>query len=86
MKEEQDWLQREELIKATAHDRGFNCGLCLEDYSEGNIARVDVCRHGTCRECMRHHIGAQLEQRRWPIICAICVAEPDQPGELGGED
>lgn len=85
MEDDQLRLQREELLRAADTDKGFSCQLCLEDYSEGNIARVESCGHGTCRSCMRGHINSQLEQRRWPIICAICVAQLDRDDELGGE-
>ena len=53
----------------------FQCGICLEEESEEMVARVEPCRHGFCRNCLRDYLQKKLEDHRFPILCPICIAE-----------
>jgi hypothetical protein len=43
----------------------------LEDY----VTFLDPCRHKFCRNCIKNHIGSQLSERHFPILCPVCKAE-----------
>lgn len=81
-------LQMEEDRKALEHvramqgsDEGFKCEICMEFWSLGMVAHVDDCEHMICRDCMKGHIRAELDMKRWPITCPICRAEKrSEPG------
>jgi hypothetical protein len=64
--------QRAELAKST--QRLFVCGICLEQMPDDSIARPDPCGHTFCRDCLRGHVAARLDERRFPILCPTCAA------------
>jgi Ring finger domain len=64
--------QRTELSKSA--QRLFECGICMDEMPEDSIARPDSCGHSFCRECLRGHVSARLEERRFPILCPTCTA------------
>jgi hypothetical protein len=64
--------QRAELAKST--QRLFVCGICLEQMPDDSIARPDPCGHTFCRECLRGHVSARLDEHRFPILCPTCTA------------
>lgn len=53
----------------------FECGICLEKFSEDAVARVDVCDHAFCRDCLRNYIISKANDHRYPIPCPICMTE-----------
>ncbi|OCH90956.1 hypothetical protein OBBRIDRAFT_887305 [Obba rivulosa] len=53
----------------------FECGICLDKYSEEAIATVPGCRHAFCRECLRTFAAKTVEQHRYPIPCPLCMAD-----------
>ncbi|KAG8744095.1 hypothetical protein FRC10_010776 [Ceratobasidium sp. 414] len=55
----------------------FDCGICLDSFTDEAIAFVDECDHSCCRECMRSHVQSKIEERRYPIPCPFCVAGSD---------
>lgn len=81
-------LQMEEDRKALEHaramqgsDEGFKCEICMEFWSLGMVAHVDDCEHTICRDCMKGNIKAELDLKRWPIMCPMCRAENrSEPG------
>jgi hypothetical protein len=72
--------QREERMKNTR--RTVECGICMERHHGDRVAALDPCGHEFCRNCIKSHVGVQLAERRFPILCPICKAEgiKDEPG------
>ena len=58
----------------SAARRLFVCGICLEEMPSDSVARPDPCGHAFCRECLREHVFARLDERRFPIPCPTCTA------------
>ncbi|KXN84683.1 putative E3 ubiquitin-protein ligase ARI9 [Leucoagaricus sp. SymC.cos] len=69
--------QLEQMVRPT-----FECSICFEEYVEDSVARIDDCNHSFCRECLRGHAKAKIEERRFPIHCPMCIADRDnlKPG------
>jgi hypothetical protein len=53
-------------------DEGFECPMCLEDWSIQNVVELGQCGHRQCRACVRRLINAELELNHWPIVCSLC--------------
>jgi hypothetical protein len=64
--------QRAQLAKSA--QRLFECGICMEEMPDDSIARPDPCKHAFCRECLRGHVAARLDEHRYPILCPTCTA------------
>jgi hypothetical protein len=80
-------LQREfdEEYRAFSEQRLFECCICMEEMPVDSITRIDSCGHTFCRECLRGHITARLEERRFPILCPTCTANKSKSrGKAGG--
>ena len=76
-------VQRAEPTKSA--QRLFECSICMDEMPLGSIARIDSCGHTFCRECLRGHITARLDERRFPILCPTCTANKSKgKGETGG--
>jgi len=52
----------------------FECSICMEKMPADSFARIDTCGHTFCRECLRGHVTARLEEHRFPILCPTCTA------------
>jgi hypothetical protein len=63
--------QRTELAKSA--QRLFECGVCMEEMPYDSVARPDPCGHTFCRECLRGHVAARLDERKFPILCPTCT-------------
>ena len=61
-------IQRAEPTKSAQHL--FECSICMDEVPSGSIARIDSCGHTFCRECLRGHITARLDERRFPVQMA----------------
>lgn len=68
--------QREMLTKMAPNS--FQCAICLEDHAEDSIARVHGCNHPFCRECLRDYAKSKVGERRFPIICPVCLTDKDK--------
>jgi hypothetical protein len=55
----------------------------MDKHPEDHIIPLDPCGHKFCRDCIKNHIGAKLEEHRYPILCPVCTAEGDN-GDPGG--
>jgi hypothetical protein len=65
--------------------RFFECGICMDEMPVDSIARIDSCGHVFCRECLRGHVTARLDERRFPILCPTCTAAKGKgKGKIGG--
>lgn len=62
----------------------FQCSICFEDYVEDSIARVEGCSHPFCRECLRNYAKTKVAERRFPILCPVCITDKDTR-DPGGE-
>jgi hypothetical protein len=74
--------QRAKLSKST--QRLFECGICMEEMPNDSIARPDPCGHAFCRECLRGHVTARLNEHRFPILCPTCTAGKGKGKEAAG--
>jgi len=74
--------QHAELIKSA--QRLFECGICMEEMPDDSIARPDPCGHTFCRECLRGHVTARLDEHRFPILCPTCTAGKGKGKEAAG--
>jgi hypothetical protein len=74
--------QRTKLAKST--QRLFECGICMEEMLDDSIARPDPCGHAFCRECLRGHVTARLDEHRFPILCPTCTAGKGKGKEAAG--
>ncbi|EJD53500.1 hypothetical protein AURDEDRAFT_110336 [Auricularia subglabra TFB-10046 SS5] len=91
------WLEDQTTSPADARQSSevadnspFDCGICLETCPYDEVCYMQACKHKLCRECMRGHIVSSLEQRKYPIVCAICatdrnIREPSVISELDVE-
>ena len=75
-------LQRAELVNSP--QPLFGCSICMDDAPKDSIARIDSCGHTFCRECLRRHIVACLEERRFPVQCPTCTANKGKGKEQTG--
>jgi hypothetical protein len=74
--------QRTQLAKST--QRLFECGICMEEMPDDSIARPDPCGHPFCRECLRGHVTARLDEHRFPILCPTCTVGKGKGKEGAG--
>ena len=74
--------QRAELAKFA--QRLFECGICLEKMPVDSIARPDPCGHTFCRECLRGHVSARIDEHRFPVLCPSCTADKSKGKEVVG--
>jgi Ring finger domain len=74
--------QRAKLAKST--QRLFECGICMEEMPDDSIARPDPCGHAFCRECLRGHVAARINEHRFPILCPTCTAGKMKGKEAAG--
>jgi len=75
--------QRTELVESS--QQLFTCDICMEEMPVDSIAHPDSCGHTFCRECLRGHVTARLDEHRFPILCPSCTADKDKgKGPVGG--
>jgi Ring finger domain len=75
--------QRTELVGSSQPE--FTCDICMEEMPVDSIACPDPCGHTFCRECLRGHVTARLDEHRFPILCPTCTADKDKgKGSVGG--
>ena len=74
--------QRAELTKSA--QRLFECGICLDKMPIDSIARLDPCGHTFCRECLRGHVSARIDEHRFPVLCPSCTADKGKGKEVVG--
>ncbi|KZW03820.1 hypothetical protein EXIGLDRAFT_599356 [Exidia glandulosa HHB12029] len=72
----QSWLEDSPIERGPGLEGGqFDCGICLESCPIDVVCITEGCGHMICRDCMRGHIVASLEEKKYPIPCAICAAD-----------
>lgn len=52
----------------------IRCPICFELCSVANISTLNRCNHTFCSVCLRRHVSAVVEQRRFPVVCPLCRA------------
>jgi hypothetical protein len=50
----------------------FSCPICMDEHPMHNTVELD-CNHQICRDCIRGHIRAKIEERRFPVFCPSCM-------------
>jgi hypothetical protein len=69
---------------AKSPQRLFECGICMDEMPDDLIVRPDPCGHTFCRECLRGHVTARLNEHRFPILCPTCTAGKGKGKEAAG--
>jgi hypothetical protein len=73
--------QLEEAAVASS-SRNFSCAICMDEHPVDNTVELD-CNHPICRDCVRGHVCAKIEEHRFPVFCPVCMTEKnDQPGGM----
>ncbi|KAL6309200.1 hypothetical protein BKA93DRAFT_425427 [Sparassis latifolia] len=80
--EEDRHLRGQDEKPANNVRRNFSCTVCLEEKPEDSVARLAPCGHSFCRECIRKHVSVKIDERRYAILCPMCMAEEGK-GEYG---
>jgi len=58
----------------------------MDEIPANLIARIDSCGHAFCRECLRGHVTARLDERKFPVLCPTCtcpVTKGKGKGKIG---
>ena len=63
--------ERERVLKNI--QRLITCGVCTDQHPEDNVTLLDPCGHKLCKGCVRGYIGTKLEERRFPVLCPLCM-------------
>ncbi|KIK76925.1 hypothetical protein PAXRUDRAFT_835170 [Paxillus rubicundulus Ve08.2h10] len=74
--------QMDQLLRTA--QRRYHCGICLDDFPEDDAVRIESCGHDICRGCVRGHVCAKIDERRFPVLCPVCMADHtnDNPGSM----
>jgi hypothetical protein len=79
------FLGLEFLALRDALPGNFHCRICMRDrVLTANAVRFAMCRHQACKGCARAYILSKLEERQLPILCPVCIADSERPGDLVG--
>ncbi|OJA14482.1 hypothetical protein AZE42_06072 [Rhizopogon vesiculosus] len=76
-------MQLDEAAVASA-TLNFSCAICMDEQPVDNTVELD-CNHPICRDCVRGHVCAKIEEHRFPVLCPVCMTEQnDRPGVISG--
>jgi rubrerythrin len=78
--EEDARIQREHSELMSSAQKTFECSICMDEHVEEDLAAVDMCGHKFGRECLKDFIASKVDQRSYPIVCPICIAEQNRDG------
>ncbi|KAH0831405.1 hypothetical protein J3R83DRAFT_14074 [Lanmaoa asiatica] len=83
---ENEFLLRQKYELMQIAQRQYHCGVCLDDFPEDDVVRIDACGHEICRDCARGHVGTKIEEHRFPVLCPVCMADHgnQNPGTIPG--
>ncbi|KAG6334038.1 hypothetical protein ID866_5055 [Astraeus odoratus] len=73
-REDRELIAERNTLKKSAQ-RQYHCDICLEDFPEDDLIRIDSCGHEICRDCARGHVCSKIEQHRFPVLCPVCTAQ-----------
>lgn len=83
---EEEAREREFLEMIQAQEKGFDCGICMDEMPVSDIAKVEGCGHDVCRDCLRGYVTSKINDRKYPIPCPLCTGGPAEDGKAqGGE-
>ena len=54
----------------------FDCGICFETYPLDDKTQLQGCKHLFCRDCIRNYVSSKLQERKYPLSCPACSANP----------
>ncbi|KAJ8594920.1 hypothetical protein M405DRAFT_691170, partial [Rhizopogon salebrosus TDB-379] len=66
---------------ASRTSTSFSCAICMDKHPMDNTVELD-CDHQICRDCIRGHIRAKIEERRFPVFCPSCMGQGDRPAGM----
>ena len=69
---------------STSARKLFECSICMDKMPADSFARIDTCGHTFCRECLRGHVIARLEEHRFPVLCPTCTADKGKGKKKAG--
>jgi hypothetical protein len=78
-------VQRNEVVMSG--QGGLECAICMDEMPVDSMARIDSCGHAFCRDCLRGHVAARLDERKFPILCPTCACGTTKgkgKGKVGG--
>ncbi|KIK74109.1 hypothetical protein PAXRUDRAFT_792000, partial [Paxillus rubicundulus Ve08.2h10] len=76
--------QMDQLLRTA--QRQYHCGICLDDFPEDDAVLIESCGHVICRDCVRGHVCSKIDERRFPVLCPVCMADHTNPnpGTISG--
>ncbi|PCH41518.1 hypothetical protein WOLCODRAFT_70241, partial [Wolfiporia cocos MD-104 SS10] len=82
--DDEDQQLKKQLHTLRQADPGiFECNVCFEKYNEDVVAKVDICGHRFCRDCLREYAATKITEHRYPITCPTCMSEKGRK-DIGG--
>ncbi|KAF9232512.1 hypothetical protein BU15DRAFT_54908 [Melanogaster broomeanus] len=68
-------------------ERQVHCGICFDDFPEEGTVCIETCRHDLCMGCARGLVSAKIYERRFPVLCPLCMADHRNrnPGAFSGQ-
>ncbi len=78
--EEEERIRREHEELMSNVQKIFECSVCMDEHPEEDLACVEMCGHKFGRECLRDFIISKIDQRSYPIVCPVCIAEQNRNG------
>ena len=85
---EADQTEREHgnLLAEYAAQQAFECTICMETLPIDFAMSITACEHVFCRECMKSHVVARLDEGRYPILCPVCSTDKNRDQQGGTRD
>lgn len=56
----------------------------MEDFPTSQAVRFAPCKHPFCQECARAYVFSKVEAKQLPILCPMCMTEPNRPAKKTG--
>lgn len=81
----QEELELQFLERLQEAEKGFSCGICMDDLPMSDVMKVNWCGHELCRECLRGYVETEIDARKHPIICPLCAADRNRNRPRGSQ-
>lgn len=71
--------------KADSADALGECGICMEDMPQRDMAIIPHCKHVFCYPCVRQYVSGRLQDGRLDMPCPSCAIDPNRGKDGKGE-